>query len=137
MTAANVRPLTRLSTRTKMTRSLRYVWGLVGRQIGFLCFIPYGLILQRKYRSYTMVPTLVFVGNLFLVSRFKSVAGCVVECGVWRGGMSAGMADILGAGRHYVLCDSFAGLPDAKDVDGAAALAWQNDKTSPTYFDNC
>jgi O-methyltransferase len=60
-----------------------------------------------------------------------------VECGVWRGGMIAGIADIMGRERDYFLFDSFKGLPPAKAVDGPAALAWQSDTTSPSFFDNC
>jgi O-methyltransferase len=51
--------------------------------------------------------------------------------------MIAGMADVLGEGREYFLFDSFQGLPPAKEIDGAAALAWQKDKTSVNYYDNC
>jgi O-methyltransferase len=78
-----------------------------------------------------------YVGNLSLASKVTGVPGCVVECGVWRGGMSAGMAAILGADRKYFLFDSFEGLPPAKEIDGAAALNWQLNKESPLYHDNC
>lgn len=93
--------------------------------------------LYWKYRSHTMVPRRVFVGNLRLVDRFSDRPGTVVECGVWRGGMSAAIAEVLGRDREYFLFDSFEGLPPAKQIDGPAARAWQQDTTSPTYFDNC
>jgi O-methyltransferase len=60
-----------------------------------------------------------------------------VECGTWKGGMIAGIASILGKQRDYFLFDSFEGLPPAKKIDGAAAIAWQNDKNSEDYRDNC
>jgi O-methyltransferase len=92
----------------------------------------------RRYRAYSMVQEAKFVRNLELVHGFRNIRGCVVECGVWRGGMSAGMAEVLGADRQYFLFDSFEGLPPAReDLDGAAAVAWQNDTASPTYYDNC
>lgn len=91
----------------------------------------------QKYRDFTMVPQSNYLNNLGLASSFKQVPGCIVECGVWRGGMIAGIADLMGPDRDYVLFDSFQGLPSAKDIDGRAALAWQGDVTSPHYYDNC
>ncbi|MDB5266923.1 MAG: hypothetical protein JWN89_738 [Parcubacteria group bacterium] len=93
--------------------------------------------LQRKYADFTMIPKKIFVENLRLALRFADIKGSVVECGVWRGGMSAGLAELLGSGRSYHLFDSFEGLPPAQEVDGQAAKAWQSDKNSPIYFDNC
>jgi O-methyltransferase len=92
----------------------------------------------RKYRAYTMVQEAKFVRNLELVHGFKHIRGCVVECGVWRGGMSAAMAEVLGTDRQYFLFDSFEGLPPAReDLDGPAAVAWQHNTTSPAYYNNC
>lgn len=75
--------------------------------------------------------------NLRLARRVSNVDGCVVECGVWRGGMTAALVSVLGAHRKYFLFDSFEGLPPAKPVDGAAALRWQRDTQSAGYYDNC
>ena len=50
--------------------------------------------IYARYREYTRLNAEAFVANLKLVERFSNLDGCVVECGVWRGGMSAGMADI-------------------------------------------
>lgn len=93
--------------------------------------------IYRKYSEYTMVPKKDYFNSLDLVSKYKKVDGCIIECGVWRGGMIAGMADVLGANREYYLFDSFEGLPDAKEIDGEGALAWQADKESSNYHDNC
>jgi hypothetical protein len=62
--------------------------------------------LYRKYRDFTMVPYENFVPNLELCERFKEIKGCFVECGVWRGGMSAAIAEVLGSERTYysLLC---------------------------------
>ena len=84
-----------------------------------------------------MIPRHCYVENLMLAARVAHIPGCVVECGVWRGGMIAGVASILGPSRRYYLCDSFEGLPPVKPIDGAAAARWQQDTTSPHYHDNC
>ncbi len=91
----------------------------------------------QKYRDFTMVPSENFIANLELCEKFSNVEGCVAECGVWRGGMSASMTEILGNDRTYYLFDSFEGLPDAKEIDGMDALQWQKDTNAPHYFDNC
>ena len=72
---------------------------------------PKEYALFRKYRDRSMVPRRKFVDNLRLV-RALSVAGPVVECGCWEGGMSGAIAEVL-RGRHFYLLDSFEGLPDA------------------------
>lgn len=93
--------------------------------------------LYGKYRNFTMIPFEAFHANIKLLSEVVKVPGCVVECGVWRGGMSAAMAEVIGNGRSYLLFDSFKGLPQAKTIDGNAAIEWQNDKSGKYYFDNC
>jgi O-methyltransferase len=91
----------------------------------------------KKYKEYTMMPSRNFIDCLALLARFKNIEGSIVECGVWRGGMSAAIAEIFGNEREYYLIDSYEGLPPAKDIDGQAALAWQKDRNSPNYLDNC
>jgi hypothetical protein len=93
--------------------------------------------LRYKYRDFTMVTRRGFVTNLLVAAGQAKVRGCIVECGVWRGGMMAGMAEVLGPERHYVLCDSFEGLPKAEAIDGPRALAWQANPEGSTYYDNC
>lgn len=94
--------------------------------------------IYRKFHPYTMLGEGKYLNNLKLCFEFRGTSGCVVECGVWRGGMSAGMADVLGADRQYFLFDSFEGLPPArKELDGAAAVAWQSNSDSPNFFNNC
>ena len=94
--------------------------------------------IYSKYRAHTMIHEAMYVDNLELCAKFAATPGCVVECGVWRGGMSAGMAEVLGADRQYFLFDSFEGLPTAsEDLDGTAAVAWQSDTKSPNYYNNC
>jgi O-methyltransferase len=94
--------------------------------------------LYRKFRGFTMIHEAAYVNNLELCARFAAIPGSVVECGVWRGGMIAGMAEVLGAERGYFLFDSFEGLPPAHaDLDGAAAVAWQKNANSPVHYNNC
>jgi O-methyltransferase len=85
---------------------------------------PYYPLFDR-FTAYTRLPRAAFCKNLALVEKYCSVQGDIVECGVWRGGMSAGMACILGENREYHLFDSFEGLPEATAIDGERALAWQ------------
>jgi O-methyltransferase len=95
------------------------------------------LRLYNKYREFTMASATNFWRNLLIVDQRRHVKGCIVECGVWRGGMIAGIAEVLGPDREYFLFDSFDGLPPAKAMDGKKAIAWQKDSQSPTYYDNC
>lgn len=90
----------------------------------------------QRYRKYTMISPSAFVNNLVLCAETAPATGCIVEAGVWRGGMSAAMAEML-PGRVHYLFDSFEGLPPAKEIDGEAALKWQQDVNAPTYYDNC
>ncbi len=91
------------------------------------------LDIYLKYKDYTCIPPETFVANLDVIGRYASVPGCVVECGVWRGGMSAAMADLLGPGRTYHLFDSFEGLPEATAIDGQRAVDYSANDTN----DNC
>ncbi|MGA3070757.1 MAG: TylF/MycF/NovP-related O-methyltransferase [Terracidiphilus sp.] len=93
--------------------------------------------IARKFGPWTMVPQAIYVCNLRLAAQVKNVAGAIVECGTWRGGMIAGVADVLGKDRRYYLFDSYEGLPPAREIDGAGALAWQADKSGPSYHNNC
>jgi O-methyltransferase len=92
--------------------------------------------LFEKYRDLTMIPKDDFILNLELCNLFKDAEGDYAECGVWRGGMSAAVAEILGKKRQLHLFDSFEGLPPAKEIDGVEALAWQQDSAS-LNFNNC
>jgi len=93
--------------------------------------------LHYEYRQHTMIPPEVYAANLQATLSVHKIPGCVIECGVWRGGMIAGIAELLGPDRTYHLFDSFEGLPDAKPIDGPAALAYQASQDAPGYFDNC
>ncbi|HEY1731767.1 MAG TPA: TylF/MycF/NovP-related O-methyltransferase [Terriglobales bacterium] len=100
-----------------------------------------GLRLFSKYRSRTMIGPGTYAENLALIAMaLRNPAlnqGSIIECGTWRGGMSAGMIEVAGPGRNYHFFDSFAGLPPAGEQDGQKAKDYQRDTASPTYFDNC
>ena len=89
--------------------------------------------LHRRVADLTLLPAGQFVDNLVVARLARSVPGDLVECGTWRGGMSAGLAWAL-PDRHSVLLDSFEGLPDAKAIDGPAAVHWS---TVLRDHDNC
>lgn len=90
-----------------------------------------------KYKDFTMIPAYMYRANLRLIQKFHEVEGAIVECGTWKGGMSGGIAELLGADRKYFLFDSFEGLPEAKEIDGKNAQEWQNDTDASIYHDNC
>jgi O-methyltransferase len=94
-----------------------------------------------KYKRFTMITRLAYTENLALIAAALNRAalknGAIVECGTWRGGMSAGMIEVGGRDRQYLFFDSFEGLPPARELDGAAAMHWQANVTSRHYFDNC
>lgn len=97
----------------------------------------YFLHLCSKYKEFTMAPTKYFWRNLLIADARRHVRGCVIECGVWRGGMSAAIAEVMGPDREYFLFDSFEGLPPATKEDGEEAKAYQQDTANPFYYDNC
>lgn len=97
------------------------------------------LRLWRKYRDATMVPRRRFVANLLVVDealRATPATSVLVECGTWRGGMAAAMAELGGNSRHSWFFDSFDGLPPAAPIDGARANEWQAGKHGNNH-DNC
>lgn len=108
-----------------------------GRVLDFISPVvpPFRLFaLYRKYRPYSMIPRVSFCENLAFC-RAHTLPGCVIECGVWRGGMSAAISEVLPGRLHY-LFDSFEGLPQAQKIDGAFAIEWQKGPTHQ-HFDNC
>jgi hypothetical protein len=83
-----------------------------------------------------MVPRKLYVQNLVIAENYKHVEGCIVECGVWKGGMIAGIADLISTKKAY-LFDSYQGLPPSKDLDGKEAKEWQENVKGQYYYDNC
>jgi O-methyltransferase len=82
-----------------------------------------------------MVPRSIYIANLELARKHAREFTSVVECGVWYGGMMAGM--MAATRRHVYGFDSFQGLPDPKEIDGEAALKYARNKSAPSYFNNC
>lgn len=70
-----------------------------------------------------------------------NIPGSFVECGVWRGGASFLIAELLRQAevtdRKVWLFDSFEGLPPPERIDGPAAIAYSQNSNSPLYFNNC
>jgi O-methyltransferase len=111
--------------------------GIISGRLARLYGYVNGLRRHRKYRRYTMLEASTYSKNLMLARKVADIDGCVVECGTWKGGMLAGIAEVLGPDRRYFGFDSFEGLPPAKEIDGNAALAWQSDTVSPNFHENC
>lgn len=96
--------------------------------------------LYRRVRPYTMIATYGrFEDNLLIAERHvrkQKLSGDYVECGVWRGGMSFAMMQILPRygvdGFHFF--DSFEGLPEATAKDGEDALSQQ--RNGELWFDD-
>ncbi len=93
---------------------------------------------------YTMVARdgVAFSAKQALTAVQENFRGDIVECGVWRGGCAFAMLlaqkALFGQVKKPVwMFDSFQGLPPAGKADGLAALNYQRDVNSPTYFDNC
>jgi O-methyltransferase len=96
------------------------------------------LATRDRYAGDSMIEADVYVANLRLADIVADLPGDIVECGTWRGGMIAGVAERLGDARHaYHLFDSFEGLPPAQEIDGAAAAAYQANEGRDPAFDNC
>jgi O-methyltransferase len=93
--------------------------------------------LYKKYKSFTMIPEYSFIDNLILCEKIREIKGDIAECGVWRGGMIASIAEVLGGDRKYYLFDSFEGLPVPGQNDGTDAFKWQANTQSPEYYNNC
>jgi hypothetical protein len=89
-----------------------------------------------------MIRPIAFFANLELVRRTLQretslEKGSIIECGTWRGGMSAALISIGGPAREYFFFDSFSGLPPPDERDGAEAFAWTKNTDGPRYFNNC
>src|ERR1019366_1033504 len=113
-----------------MNKELKYILKMIS-----------GAPIYYKYKDRTMIPFRRYIENLSLIETFIDdkvlKSGAIVECGTWRGGMSAGMIEICGKDKSYYFLDSFEGLPEPKEIDGKRAFAWQADKESSGYYDNC
>ena len=94
-----------------------------------------GASLHFKYRSRTMISSRAYAENLSLLAialKNESLKDAdIVECGTWRGGMSAGMVEVGGFNRDYYFFDSFEGLPPVKEIDGKAAKAYEDSLSTP------
>lgn len=108
----------------------------VTREVAALPDFSKATRIYSRYRDFTMMSAGPFVTNLLLCKHQAPPTGCVVEAGVWRGGMSAGIADMM-PGRIHYLFDSFEGLPPAQPLDGEAAINWQRNSIEHGDLDNC
>jgi hypothetical protein len=87
----------------------------------------------RRAAPYTMVSKRRLLNACLSVAEVdrNGIAGAIVECGVWRGGCAAAMgaeSERRGVSRALWLFDSFEGLPQPSDEDGARAREWMTDR---------
>ena len=97
---------------------------------------------MRSVRPYTMTSD----GRLLQLSRdvqyvlSSNIPGAFVECGVWRGGSSFLIADLLRRrgirDRKVWMFDSFEGLPPATDLDGQRALEFTEHPEDEWFLNN-
>lgn len=110
------------------------VLNLIGYKIIKTSFKPKYRRTYKKFKQFTMMPEDLYCENLAICERYKAVSGNIVECGVWRGGMIAGIAETIGQiNKKYYLLDSFEGLPNVQEIDGEKAINWQKENIQ----DNC
>ena len=111
----------------KFTAS-RWMWGLHG--------LPslaraHALFAAKRY-TMTMPGRCRNLWDLCCDALARKVPGCLVECGVWRGGSAAVMglaARHAGERRLLHLFDSFEGLPEPDERDGAKAISYSHGKS--------
>ncbi len=110
-------------------------------QMNYLTSVVRAIPLFLKYKARTMISFRSYIENLALMRvalRNPDLGeGAIVECGTWRGGMSAGMIETGGSKRRYCFFDSFEGLPPVQDIDGPEAKQWQANTASPSFHNNC
>jgi O-methyltransferase len=103
------------------------------RQISWIIRYPRKYYIFQKCRNHSMFGHPAFITNLLLSDTVHQLDGSIVECGTWRGGMSAGFSLNLGKNRKVFLFDSFEGLPDVTKKDGEKAKEYQiQTKFDPT-----
>ena len=57
-----------------------------------------GRTIYRAFHPWTMISPPMYADNIDLARQVRNIPGDIVECGVWRGGMVAGIASLLGGG---------------------------------------
>ena len=62
--------------------------------------------------------------NLSEYVNSRGIEGDFVECGTYKGGVSAVLSKYMGAGRRLHMYDSFEGLPETSEEDGLQAANW-------------
>lgn len=82
--------------------------------------------LVRKVTPYTLCDSerIKSLINLSADVNSKGIEGDFVECGTYKGGTAAVLSKYMGAGRRLYLYDSFEGLPETSEKDGAEAAKW-------------
>lgn len=89
-------------------------------------------MLQVLLHTMVPLPALRNADRLAREVESEGIEGAVVECGVWRGGCAAVLAEAVrqtGGHRKLWLFDSFEGLPEPTGADGPDAARYAGGKT--------
>lgn len=82
--------------------------------------------LIKKIKPYTLCDSL-RIKSLINLSQYlnkQGIKGDFVECGTYKGGVSAVLSRYMGETRQLYMYDSFEGLPDTCEKDGPEAANW-------------
>lgn len=98
-----------------------------GREYGLRFSKKLALVLKMAYNNSRIVSGSSFIEHLAMAATLlripKSVEGCVVECGTYKGVSATNLSLICGiAGRKLEIFDSFEGLPEPTEKDKAHAV---------------
>jgi hypothetical protein len=98
-----------------------------GEEYGLTFITKFILIFKMKMNNKRIITASNFLEHLIMATKIfnipKSVEGCVVECGSYKGGSTANLSLVCDlTNRKLEVFDSFAGLPEPSDVDQSHIL---------------
>lgn len=127
---------------TKKSRFIRELYDYFYKQFQILISIsPVDYFNFEKLKLFAKVWPYTMVGykrlsNIYLLAETvekNKIGGAFVECGVWRGGCVAVMADVshkFKSNRKIWAFDSFKGLPEPTEKDGINAIRFALNRSS-------
>jgi hypothetical protein len=98
-----------------------------GEEFGLDFFKKRALVRKMMRNNANIVTASHYLEHLTMATQLlmvpRSVEGCVVECGSYKGGSAANLSLICAlCDRQLEICDSFGGLPEPSDFDKAHTL---------------
>ena len=103
-----------------------------GEEYGISFFTKICLIFKMKMNNKRIITASNFLEHLIMATKIfnipKSVEGCVVECGSYKGGSTANLSLVCDlTNRKLEVFDSFAGLPEPIAIDQSHVLVNTNE----------